>query len=470
MTLEQKRALALARARMSMSNSDFAAVKAEGPTPRREVSIEPDLGGVVTGLLDAFNKGTDYVGGKLTDTLAPYVPPQAAAVAGAAVNTGLQALPMALGGGPAAKAVPALSSRMELGAALRSQDAVRNATLAAGKDAGYKLPPSEVAPTWLGNQFESIAGKDALKQDAIHANQDLTDTLARRAASLHPNSPISQGTLDAAHARVSQPYRDVESLPGIPPKLIVKNPNTQYPIRYYGPTPQTPAEALHDLKAARLRAKELWEDFNRTGNVLQKDAARTLDSKAAGLEADIDAAAVASGRQDLVDALRESRTANAKIYDVERSLNEGSGSISAPIIGRMVDKNPGRYTGELETIGKFQQAFPQFMGEAEKAGTGGVGKLRWYGAGMLGAGGATAMGPGGVALAAMPFISDAVRAAILSKLGQRLLVNPSYPGDAATNIARLGILGGQEAMMASEKDRREALIRAIKQNSHIPFP
>lgn len=499
MTLEQQRALALARARMRMSGEDFAAVKAEGgdPLANANATITPPpefVGPRVTfmgmegmpspfkngppipfsvhggrAITDAFEKGSDFVGGSVTDLAAPHMRPEAAGALGAAAKTGIHALPMMIGGGKTAKAVPTLANRMEKGAILKSQNAMRDATLKAGQAEGYKMPPSEVHPTWLGNQLESLSGKEALRQDAIHGNAQVTNALARRAASMPADAPITETTLKAAQDVVTQPYRDVAALPGLPPKDIVEWPRnlegvrySQYPRLSKGPTPQTPAESLHDLKAVRLRAKDHWTEANRSGSVLAKDAAEALDAKALALEADLEQAAVASGNAGLVDALREARMKSAKIHDVERAMNEGTGNVSAPRIGSALAKG-APLTGELETIGRFQQAFPKFMGEVEKAPTGGVGKLRWYGAGMLGAGGATAMGPAGAGLAALPLIGDAVRATLLSKYGQKLLVRPSYPGEAAKSLARLGILGGQEAMIAQDKEKREALIRALKQ-------
>lgn len=473
MTIEQRRAVAMANARLRMSNSDFAAVKAEGPAPRRDASIEPDLGGVVTGLLDAFNKGTDYVGGKVTDLLAPHVPVPVAAGTGALANTALQALPMALGGGPAAKSIPFLADRMERGALLKSQNAVRDATLKAGQSEGYTVVPSEISPTWIGNQFESLAGKEALYQDATRKNALITDKLARRDIGLPEGAAISDDALGALKKAVAQPYRDVDALPGLPPPNTVTYPAgypgqqgvrySQYPRHGTGPAPQTPAEALHELKATRDRSFKLWEDYRRNRGVEKLDAAEALDAKALALESDIEKAAIAAGNNELVTELRAARTQYAKIKNVERATNESTGHVSAGSLGRAL-RNDAPLTGDLETIARFQRAFPNVMGDVERARTGGVGKLRMYGAGMLGGTGMAATGnPAGVLLAALPFIGDAARAGILSKVGQKMLANPSYPGDAATNIARLGILGTQESINVSEKEKREALIRALKQ-------
>lgn len=135
---------------------------------------------------------------------------------GAAVNTGIQALPMAAG--PAfAAARPALAARgaknLAASDALREQNAVRDTTVNTAMDEGYVMPPSANNPTWMNKKLESIAGKAATTQEAQIRNQVVTNRLAREELGLGPNTPITVGVLDMYREMHSGPYREVAKLP-----------------------------------------------------------------------------------------------------------------------------------------------------------------------------------------------------------------------------------------------------------------
>src|SRR5437899_5974595 len=92
------------------------------------------------------------------------------------------------------------------------------------------------------------------------------------------------------------------------------------------------------------------------------------------------------------------------------------------MIGRMINKRGVKgVTGDLGTVGKFAQAFPDFVQPKDVARD--VSMLRPYLAlGALGGGGALSEhytgSPYGMALGALPFISPAARGLALSKLMQ----------------------------------------------------
>lgn len=312
-------------------------------------------------------------------------------------------------------------------AAQKSQNSVRDATFAAGQEAGYVVPPSAVNSTWLGRRLESIGGKAAIGQEAAGRNQATTNILARRAVGMADDAPITESALEVRRNVLAQPYRDVSALPTLPPDRTTGI--RGYPL--IGPDKQPPAEALRDLKLARSQAKDAWKEYDRTGVVTAKEAAEAMTDKVAKLENYLEETAVAANRPELVEALRGARRDIAKTFDVERALNLGTGDVSAPVLGRALDRG-APMTGELGTIAKFQQAFPQYMREGERIPTPGVSKSEALAMALLGMGGVGASDDWkGSVLGVLPLLSSPARAAVLSQMVQKNLP-PSYTVGAAT--------------------------------------
>jgi len=307
-------------------------------------------------------------------------------------------------------------------AAQKSVNSVRDSTLQAAQDAGYVVPPSAVKPTWLNNRLEGLAGKAAIKQASAGRNQEMTNALARKALDMSEDAPITEGTLKALRKEAAAPYREIAELPTLPPDRLKGIGG--YPL--IGPEKQTAAAALRDLKLVRKQANDYWKEYTRSGLVSSQEKAVALGQQAQKLEQHIEDTALASGRDDLVQALRAARQKIAKSFDVERALNLGSGDISAPIIGRALDKG-SPLTGELATIGKFAEAFPQFATEGAKIPAAGVSKSEALAAALLGTTGAAASGnPFGALAGVLPFLSGPARSLVLSKGYQGLMAKPDY--------------------------------------------
>lgn len=298
-----------------------------------------------------------------------------------------------------------------------SLNQVRDQTWDVASHEGYVLPPSAVNPTFLGNRVEGIAGKAALRQDAEIRNQQVTNRLAKRSLGMAEDTPLTEQRLEQYRNQVSQPYRDVGGL-----------------------SRQAHAD-LEALRDARFEANAQWRFFDRSGDPAAMREARRQDQLAHQLEMALETAAVQAGRPQLLPQLREARTQIARSYDVERALNLGDGNVSAQIIGRSMDR--GRpLTGDLQTIGRFAEAFPQFSREAARVPTPGVSKIEALSSLGFGLGGYAALGPMGTALAAAPFAAGPTRALLLSRPAQGLLARPSVPGAQVSDPFLRGILSG----------------------------
>jgi hypothetical protein len=318
-------------------------------------------------------------------------------------------------------------------AAQRGENAVRDRTFADARQAGYTFPATETNPSVLNNVLESFAGKAAIKQEATLRNQRTTNRLAAEELGAPRGTALTEGNLERFRDTVSQPYRDVAALPTMPTQPRIGQLGQQLPT----PPNQPPAQALHDLRVARNESTANWREYNRQGTVAAQDRARAADARAAALETYLEQTAAAAGRPDLVDAMRAARTQIAKSHDIERALNVGNAEVSAPDIGRALDRG-APMTGNLELIGRTQQNARKFMGEGSGTPTPGVSHTDVYGATGLGALGAAAGGPAGMMAGGIPLLRGPMRSALLSAPYQRLtqaMTERSYRPSLATRAA-----------------------------------
>ena len=290
-------------------------------------------------------------------------------------------------------------------AALASQQAknsVRDATLKEAQDAGYKVPRSLYDPSFTSNRLESLAGKAATKQQAAAGNQEVTNTLAKKALGLPDDSALSISTLEGIRKSASKPYQEIAAM-----------------------SPQAKLD-LEALKQARNDAQGWFNAYNRSASPADLVKAKEFRSAAEQLEKTLESYAVAAKRPDLLPALADARKTIAQTYTVQRALNDATGDVSAPVIGRLFDKGKP-LSGGLDTIGKFRAAFPQVSQAGAKVPAPGVSKSEALAGALLGTGGAAITGnPIGAAAALLPLTSHPARALALSKALQKV---PNYsPG------------------------------------------
>ena len=319
--------------------------------PRSEMG--KTVAGAIAYPFTKLAEGAEKVGGAITDvTGSPAL--------GTVANVALQAIPAAI----SKVARPLAKSGMTKSLAEISRESEKSATLEAGQNEGYVVMPESK----LAKAATSIGGKDAVKHIAIEHNQEVTNKLARRAASLGENQEISIETLESARDKLADPYRQVAALPGLPAPRITSNLNPmRNPYPLIGKTPKTPAELVHDWKSTNNQATELWRDYQRNAKVETLDAYKAKLKEKEGIEDNIEKAAIQSGRPDLVPALREARVKIAKNYDVERALILGSGDVDPRVIASQYKKRHGKgMTDELETIAKFAGTYQTVMRASPK--------------------------------------------------------------------------------------------------------
>lgn len=310
----------------------------------------------------------------------------------------------------------------------QAQNQVRDETLKAAQDEGFKVIPTQVNSGPGKAALESLGGKAAIKQQATIDNQAIATSIGRREVGLPENAPLTIKSLDDRIKVLSQPYDNLASVSS----------NAAYYLR--------------ELRDARQKATQYWKEYEVQKTVSSLENYNAFDAKATAMEGKLIAEAVKAGKPDLVPAMREARQAIAKVWDVKRALNVGDGNIDAQALGRMLDHG-APLTGGLETIAKFAQGpGRQVTGEISKTPTPGVSKLNVVGGGLLGAGGLAALGPVGAAAGvAAPFVlPPAARGMLLSDWYQRKFARPDYtpnmqPESQLQSLGRTAILENQQA-------------------------
>jgi hypothetical protein len=330
---------------------------------------------------------------------------------------------LGFGGGVAGKFVgdrltQALQSTTASEAARQGRNALKDRVLDESQKAGYVLPKSEVAPSFLNNRLESIAGKAALKQESTLRNQEVTNRLGRELLGLSDDQPITKQAFTDFRNKVAEPYRQIEALDN------------------------RAAIASEALKKVRNEAQAQWNYYNRSANPDALNIAKALDQKAEMLETAIDKIASSKGQPELLSQLRQSRKQIAQSYDLQRGLNPATGDISAPVIGRLMDKKP--LSDNLATIANFNRAYPKFSGPGASTPAAGISALEPMSMAGYGAIGQAASGDArGLLAAGIPLLRDPVRSILLSRPYQSM-VSPSYGPGLLTQAG--GLLANQLPM------------------------
>ena len=394
-----------------------------------------EKGGLINPALDPTTTGGRLAkAGVQGLTLGPIAPAQS--IKQAALNSGISGASSVVGqgvteatGSPEAGIAATMATVPGLSAAsnavrqsslqTKNRNSMKDETLNNAREEGYVVPPSAAGGNWFTRRLESIGGKAALGQEATVRNQEVTNKIARREVGLPEDQPISVGALNQRRDVLAAPYKEVAAL------------NKQA------------AKDLEELKQVRHDANNQYRFYDVHPDPKVLAEAERLSARAELLEKQLEAAAKKAMKPQLIKELREARQAIAKTYDVERALNVATGDVSAAVLGRAVDKGKP-LSGGLATAGEFQQAFPAYARDGERVPTPGVSKSEAIFGTLLGLGGYGALGPGGVALAALPLASGPTRSLLLSKPFQG---GPLYPASRLPQVSDpmlRGILASQE--------------------------
>jgi hypothetical protein len=362
-------------------------------------------------------------------------------LAGAAVGGGAQA---ALG-----KLAKAAGSRLAAaesrGVADAARNAPRDAAMKVAQEAGYALPPDQAGAGMVSKMMYGLSGKVKTNQAMGAKNQNVTETLARKAFGMADDVPITREAMGSIRREaIDTGYTPIRQLGEIPVDqqfyasakgLTSRADNASKAFGDLVKSDLQPlAEGLGKVKAFtgdqavdqiaifREAASELYAQGNRTLGKAYRQAAEMVESQVerhlAGAGEDGAAA---------LKAFRDARTTIAKTGDVEKALAEGGGKVNAKVLGAMLRK--GRpLSGELKTIGEFANAFPDVAGVPKSGWQAPVTALDAFGAaGMAG------MGAGPMAVA-LPAARMGARGLLTNPSYQKSFVGPTYGPNAAQRL------------------------------------
>lgn len=340
------------------------------------------------------------------------------------LGEGAKAFGMGAAGAPMAAALDSGSGAMSA-KTKAAQGAETARILKTAQDNGFVIPPSLVNGSFLSSTAESYAGKAATLQQAIHANQPITNQLVRDELNLPEKTTFNEKTFETLNA----------------------GPDAVY-ARVAGMSPQA-SILLDQYKDSKGFARNKWNLYENTqseygGRPDIKKEAERFDAQTSAILGQLKTEAKATGNGNLMDAFKEAEKKKAQIALVKDNTVGGNVSASA-------FSNPEKYglTGNFKVIGDFYDTFERAMRDVAKTpapGPNQLGLMAAVGAsGSLGAYGVAQFGPAGAALGMVPAGlyagKGAMRDSLLSPSGQQRFAQPNYGPtslDVPASLARFG--------------------------------
>jgi hypothetical protein len=353
-------------------------------------------------------------------------------------------------------------------------NAVRDDTLREGQAQGFVVTPGSVTPTVGNILLERIGGKTRVEQLAGVRNQQVTDSLARRAIGLPDDAPLTRDTMRdiraqeynagyAPLANIGRVTADVEfkkalqdvtdaftgaskSFKGAAPQDVQKL------IKPYNVADFDAADAIAATRTLRENARN---NFQKGEGALGRAQIAVSNALEAQLERSLQAANNPQAAA-LLDEFRNSRKRMAVSHAIEDAIVEGTGSVDARKLASDFQKGK-LLTGELETAAKFANTFKRVVTTPGAVGTPAAQTFGGMGIGTRGmiggaAGGAFGGGLGGVALGT----AAAVAPELVSLGAQRFMLSGPAQRGALPAYNRYNSL----ARNIGDPELRNALIAA----------
>lgn len=348
------------------------------------------------------------------------------AVGGAIGGLGGKAVGDALG-----YVVPKVVDRLASGrTSAQLANAQRDAAAVAARDAGYVIPPADVNPSLMNELLGGLSGKIKTAQAASVKNQDVTNSLARKALGIADDAPLNNAALAEVRQRAGQVYEAVKGIGTVKADQTYAKSLDGLKAQYEGAAKDFPGLAksevtnlIDSLKQPSFEASSAVDAIK----VLRETADKAFRSGDTGLGKAAKGAAgemenllernlqAVNAPAELIKQFRDARQTIAKTYTVQKALNNETGDVAAPALASMLKKGKP-LSGDLETAARVASAFPkatQALKEAPKA---------WSPLDMV-AGGA-GVGMGSPAMVGLAAARPVARSLLLSKPYQGLLANP----------------------------------------------
>jgi hypothetical protein len=296
-----------------------------------------------------------------------------------------------------------LANAEQKGASQAAQNAVRDDTLRTVQEAGYKTPPSLSGGSKIERALEGLSGKVKTQQAMAVENQNLTNSLARKALGLAEDAPLTRETMQAVrNDAFAKGYEPLSTAGAIETDRTFQTALDKIIADYQGAARSFPGavknEVVNSVNALRTGVMDIGDGLKMT-RVLRDDATEAFAKGATGLgkasrkaanaiEDQIERALGSAGQDGaaLLKNFRDSRTLMAKAHNVEKAIVEGGGNVNAKVLGAALQRGKP-LTGELKTIGLMANNFRDVAGVPQSGWSNPITALDAFGAaGMAGDG------------------------------------------------------------------------------------
>lgn len=345
-------------------------------------------------------KAGEETGRKVQQFFQPQVSPeserQIAAISNALASTGLQGVPLNMMGNMATLAKPAMQqvapvikapieSRQQQVQAKRVAESYKAAprieAAEAGQRLGVALNPAESNPTF-GNKLTSVMGGNAdIDARLSKANVQQITEKVRQDLGVAATEKLDDVAISRALDQASAPYDPIRAIPVLNASsdVIASIKALDKPATLGGKSQASAVSALigdvvtelqdgrsgaqiiDDIRQLRRSAQSVYKARDKGNNppaadVLKADAQMGIANT---LEKLIDDNAP---NPKTLNEFRQARQRMAQIYDHERALDYGTGTIDPLSYAKMLNERKGGMTGVGADIGKVAANFPKVVG------------------------------------------------------------------------------------------------------------
>lgn len=385
---------------------------------------------------------------------------------GAAVNTGIQALPLLVGG--AASKIANRPAALAANAERQSLNVPRDAAIAKAQDSGISISPAEANPSILNRVFEGFAGQSKTQLLTSTKNVPVFNAIVRKAFGIDSTTPLSVDAMESVRKVAGAEYEKVRGAGRVATDEPYSKRLDAIESKYVGAEADFPAMAKSDVRDAVKAARVDSFDANSGVDAIkiqrsQADKAfRQGDTElgkahkaiADAIEQQIDTHLQQFGPTRQLADFRNARETIAKSYDVQKALK--GNDVDVRVLAQQMKK--GRpLSGDIKDLADFGNRFPAsaqaggknaYVPSAFDFGLGGAGGLASHMA--LGAASPLAAAVGVGVAAARPV----TRGMLASRPYQSVMAQPQSYG---TGIPGLGNEIGL-SILAAEQLRKRGLL------------
>jgi hypothetical protein len=300
-------------------------------------------------------------------------------IASSVTPSGKKAMDVAMSMMPISS-MPKVTAKDMFSEQVPAQEAIKQAKLIEAGKLGYQVPRSTLNPNSLGvNIGERFGGKAAIRTVAENANQNVTNKAAQevlaetpigKAIGLPANAPIENDTIKAFKNAANQAYQSVRNIGTVTPGNEYYNALDDIASKYTSAGKSFPSLAKDDVKnlVQGLKVKN-FDSASAMDQIslLRDEAAKSFRNgdkgiglasreAAKALEDEIDRHLARIGAPgNAVSTFRDARKSLAVLHSITDALNEGSGNIEAPALGKMLQHGVP-LEGKLKQVAEFANA------------------------------------------------------------------------------------------------------------------